>query len=413
MKEPWHDLTLRVVTPAFLGRFDSGDPQTAAVPFPVPSLRGVLAYWLRALAGARLGNAIDQLHDVESAVFGSARTERSGGPSPIQIRGGRVRLSVLPADRTPDGMRYLMGPGLTSGSQPPRCLTPGPLELRVRNLGTPASADLFLAALWALHAFGGVGARTRRGFGTLAVDHVPSLAIQRFDPAWLGRDSAADLASVIACVVETISDLGVATGGSRSKAHDDVPHYPCFAAGRYRFSADEEDQLYGTAGDWRAALDNAGTWFWGFRHGASRRIPGSQPPSGTHSQTYNDVVRPFLDHAPGRHGQKGPLTAAALGLPVPYTDHQGHRGADGKPAQRKATVNVEVDGQPARRASPLWLRVRHDGTAWRLRSLAFHTEWLPPAPRTRLTISAGPRSAPVNRPTDQQITEELNRWFDA
>jgi hypothetical protein len=346
-------------------------------------------------------------------VFGSARTDPSGGPSPIQIRGGRVRLSVLAADRAPDGMRYLMGPGLTSGSEPPRCLTPGPLELRVRNLGTPASADLFLAALWALRTFGGVGARTRRGFGTLAVDHVPGLAVQNFDPTWLGRDSAADLSSVLGCVAATIGDIGVTAGTGHGKAPGDIPRYPCFAAGRYRCSADDEDQLRGTAGDWRASLDNAGTWFWGFRHGASRRIPGSQPPSGTHSQTYNDVVQPFLSNMPGHRAQKGPLTAAALGLPIPYTDHQGPRGPDGKPAQRKAIVNVEVDGQPARRASPLWLRVRHDGAAWRLRSLAFRTEWLPPAPRTRLTISAGPRSGPVDRPPDQQIEAELNRWFDA
>jgi len=414
MKEPWHDLTLRVVTPAFLGRFDSEDPQLVAAPFPVPSLRGVLAYWLRALAGAHLGNAIGRLHEVESAVFGSARTDESGGPSPIQLRGGRVRLSVLPADRAHDGMRYLMGPGLTSGGEPPRCLTPGPLELRIRNLGTPASADLFLAALWALRTFGGVGARTRRGFGTLAVDHAPSLAVRNFDPAWLGRDAVADLGPVLSCVAATMGDIGVtSTTADRGRAIDDLPRYPCFAAGRYRFSPDDEDQLQGTAGDWRAPLDNAGTWLWGFRHGASRRIPGSQPPSGTHSQTYNDVVQPFLNHVHGHHGQAGPLTAAALGLPIPYTDHQGPRGTDGKPAQRKATVNVEVDGQPARRASPLWLRVHHDGTAWRLRSLAFHSEWLPPEPRTRLTISSGPRSAQLSRPTSQQIDAELDRWFDA
>lgn len=139
-------------------------------------MRGVLAYWLRALVGAHLGNEIDQLHAVESAVFGSAKTEHSGGPSPIQIRGGRVQFAVLPPGGEP-GVRYLMGPGLTSVEDPPsRYLAPGSLWLRVRNAGAVAAGDLFLAALWALRAFGGVGARSRRGFGTLAVDQVLAVA---------------------------------------------------------------------------------------------------------------------------------------------------------------------------------------------------------------------------------------------
>ncbi len=168
---------------------------------------------------------------------------------------------------------------------------------------------------------------------------------------------------------------------------------------RHRCSADNEDQLQGTAGDWRAALDNAGTWLRGFRHRASRRIAGSRPPSGTHSQTYTDVGQPFLNNpAPGHRTQQGPLTAAALGLPIPYSDHQGPRDSNGEPAQRKATVDVHMDGESARRASPLWLRVRHDGTAWRLRSLAFHSEWLPPAPTSPDSHHVRRPVGPVDRP---------------
>ena len=75
-------------------------------------------------------------------------------------------------------------------------------------------------------------------------------------------------------------------------------------------------------------------------------------------------------------------------------------------------VDVLIDGKPARRASPLWLRVRHDGSAWRLRSLVFYGEWLPPAPRAQLRITSGRRSAAINHPTEAQIRAELDRWFD-
>jgi hypothetical protein len=421
MTAPWHDLHLRTVTPAFLGRFDTADPRPASLPFPVPSLRGVLAYWLRALAGAHVGNDIGALHAVESAAFGAARVGDSGGHSPILLRVGRVEFTEFPAATAGEGLRYLMGPGLLvtkpHQNQPPyRCLLPqgtarlpqSTLRLRVRNTGLPAHADLFLSALWALRTFGGIGARARRGLGTLAVDQVPeSLAIGRFDPAWLTRDTVADLDAVVGCVGSAISDLGITS--STAHTHSGPPSYPCFIPGQYQHSPPGEGRLIPGA-DWRRALDIAGDLLFGFRHGANRWAGDPQPPRGTHSQTYTEVVQPFLNHQP-RHK---PLIAGALGLPIPYSDHQGPPRADdprGKPTQRTAMVDVLVDGKPARRASPLWLRVRHDGSTWWLRSLAFYAEWLPPEERAQLRITSGRRSANVDRPTGPQVRAELQRWF--
>ena len=412
MPEPWQDLPLGLITPGFLGRFDDADQKQVTVPFPVPSLRGVLAYWLRALAGAHVGNDTGRLHQIEAAVFGAAKTESAGGQSPIQLRAERVRLTVFDLRGEPDGLRYLMGPGLTSKTDPPpRYLAPGPVSVRVRNLGSPPVADLFLGALWGLRAFGGIGARTRRGFGTFSVSGIPEIAQTRFDSAWLQRDEIDDLSEVIGCVGAAIGDLGLAASPDRDAASSGAPLYPCFVKGGYRHSADGDDQLPGPATDWRASLDRAGEWLWGFRHGGNRRVPESQPASGAHSQTYDDVVKPFLDRpSAGRQRQRGPLTAGALGLPIPYSDHQGQVGLANRRQQRRATVEVQIDGQSARRASPLWLRVRHDGTAWWLRSLAFYDEWLPPA--ARLQIKSGGQSGPVDRLTAQQVRDELDRWFD-
>ncbi len=414
MTAPWHDLHLRTVTPAFLGRFDVTGPGPAQLPFPVPSLRGVLAYWLRALAGAHVGNDIGRLHAVESALFGAARSGDSGGPSPILLRAGRVQFTEFPAATAGEGSRYLMGPGLLvtkkQEDQPPyRCLLPpSEIPLRVRNTGVPAHADLFLSALWALRTFGGVGARARRGFGTLAVDEVPeSLATGRFDPAWLVGDTVADLEAVLRCVGPAISDLGIAAGTAQTEGG--LPSYPCFVPGQYQHSSPAEDRL-AAAADWRRALDITGDMLFAFRHGANRRAGDPQPPRGTHSQTYTDVVQPFLN----RGRQRQPLIAGALGLPIPYSDHQGRPRTDDpqrRPRQRMATVSVLIDGKPARRASPLWLRVRHDGSIWWLRSLAFYAEWLPPPVRAQLQIVGEGRSADVGRPSEAQVRAELQRWF--
>jgi hypothetical protein len=93
--EFWNPQALRTVTPAFTGRFESVGVRPVELPFAVPSLRGVLAFWLRALAGAHLGNSIQALHNVDSAVLGAARTGktnlgrgRSGRSSAAGRRGG-------------------------------------------------------------------------------------------------------------------------------------------------------------------------------------------------------------------------------------------------------------------------------------------------------------------------------------
>jgi hypothetical protein len=389
----WHDLPLRVVTPAFLGRFAAGEQSRQSVPFPVPSLRGTLAYWLRALAGAHLGNQIPLLHQTESAVLGSARSGDTGGPSPILLRAPRVLMREYAGRDAEPGVQYLLGPGLLS-APPPRCLPVGEtIKLRVKNTGSPAHADLFLAGLWALRTFGGIGARTRRGLGTIAVEAVPDeLATRRFDPTWLRRDDAGDLTAVLDSVRQAMTDLPIPLPVRPDLAEQ--PRYPNFAGAHYEIGSDELGP-----GDVSSALGVAGVWLKNYRHGGHQSEEGQY-----HSETYNQVAQPFLDGRPPR----GPLLAGALGLPIPYSDHQG-QGQGPKRGQRTATVDVVINGTSARRASPLWLRVHKDRTTWRLRSLAFYAEWLPDG--AELRIKSGPRSSPVTRPTTAQVHDELTRWF--
>jgi hypothetical protein len=386
----WHDLPLRIITPTFIGKFDPGTDPPRPIPFPVPSLRGNLAYWLRALIGAHTGNDIAALRHGESAVFGAARAGTTGGPSAILLRAPRVPVREFPVKNADPGVRYLLGPGLLS-APPPRCLGTGQMiPLRVKNTGSPAHADLFLAALWALRTFGGIGARARRGLGTVAVESVPTLTTHRFVPAWLQRDDAADLAAVLDCVKDAMTDQGLATPPPPQPTP--VPRYPCFAPDHHIVaSGDELPTASGAAG----ALAIAGQWLYNHRHGGRQGQPGIH-----HSATYSSTAQPFLN---GNRPQ-GPLLAGALGLPIPYSDHQGPGGS-----QRKAMVEVLIGGVSARRASPLWLRVRKDGGTWRLRSLAFLAEWLPP--EAPLRIKSGHRSETVPRPTPEEIRNELTRWF--
>jgi hypothetical protein len=396
---PWHPLTLTVITPMFLGRFDPGSRYAESMPFPVPSLRGVLAYWLRALAGAHVGDDLELLAKAEGAVFGSARSGDSGGPSAIWLR-SRKLISVgtyTPRVSNPLDVQYLMGPGLR-GDPPPRCLPArSSLPLEVRNTGGTVHADLFLCALWALRTFGGIGARARRGFGTFSLDanftgdKTLGLEVERFDLDWLRYDSADDLADVLACVGQCLQELGLASGADDSSR----PGYPRFGLGGRWYLLDPDIAIPDVANA-EAALAWTGVKLREFR------LDGD--PDNTAG--WREIVRPFLDHKPF----SAPFRAGALGLPVVYTELPS-----GDARGRSATVEVVVNDQQSRRASPLWLRVHGGGADWQLRSLAFNAVWLPDG-GSRLQIrnndrNAGQPTRQVTPPTPDDVEQELGRWF--
>src|SRR5580692_7305259 len=81
----WVTLRLQVTTPLFNG---GADPDSRADLRPEPeagvrvaSLRGVMRYWFRALAGCGIGPDLRLLAELESRVFGSAEY-----PSPLVMR---------------------------------------------------------------------------------------------------------------------------------------------------------------------------------------------------------------------------------------------------------------------------------------------------------------------------------------
>ena len=396
----WHSLTLTTVTPMFLGKFTSTDPkeQRGQIPFPVPSLRGTLAYWLRALAGAHIGDDLARLAQAEAAVFGSARSDDTGGPSPIWIR-CRKQIGVKEFQPRSDANKYqigyLMGPGLYRAMPAARCLNGGAINLEVRNAGTTGQADLFLSALWALRTFGGIGARARRGFGTIALEPRPlTLPSERFRPEWLIRDSGDDLPEVLSCVAACLEDLGIPTGTTS----DSQPAYPRFdPTGQWHTLSSEPAAAIPEARNAEDAL----AW-------TSQRLREFRLDGADHDNTagWREIVRPYLNG----NDFTAEFRAGALGLPVVYTEKATRPGTDA----RSATVEPLIGGQPARRASPLWLRVHGRGANWKLRSLAFNATWLPDAGnglRVKATKGVNRSERPVTPPSPDTIRNELERWF--
>ncbi|HEX6076904.1 MAG TPA: type III-B CRISPR module RAMP protein Cmr1 [Micromonosporaceae bacterium] len=397
----WHPFTIRFVTPAFLGQ-DPGhvDGHSSAFPFPVASLRGALRYWLRALVGAHVGNNLEALRRVEEKVYGAAAGGDSGTPSRVLLR---CRQPVRRANTTDNSwlgspvseddisqIGYLLGPGIWNSKRPRaehRAVAPDTrVQFAVRTAGE-TSAALFLASLWALRTFGGLGARVRRGFGTFQLVDVPQLGI---DTPWLGRDNPEDLTAVLAMVREHVTRLTgvVEPDGAR-------PSYPRFDTTGKSHKTRSVLLRRGRNSDTGPPATDAGSAL----AACGRLWQAHRAELSREDSIYSQIVKPFLD---GGDPSSDEFTLGTYGLPVVYYD---------RVTRRSATVEPVVDGKSARRASPVWLRVRPGRAAWQLHTLVFLAEWLPT--EARLRIKDRRRSRPVASPSADTVDEELGYWLDA
>jgi CRISPR-associated protein Cmr1 len=182
------EVTYKVITPLFCGGA-GGD--TAEL--RIPSIKGVLRWWWRALAWPRYPGTeperLRAIHRDEAALFGSA----DGGQSKLILRllpsrasGLAAKGEVLTASGqvVGEGSRYL-GYGvmeafgsskkqIEAGQLTRPCLA-APLEiklaLRVRDL-TPSQRSSLLDAVKAMGLLGGLGAKSRKGYGSLVLQEI-------------------------------------------------------------------------------------------------------------------------------------------------------------------------------------------------------------------------------------------------
>jgi CRISPR-associated protein Cmr1 len=186
------------VTPLFL---TGADPR-GAPELRVPSVRGALRFWLRALAGGCYGTdqaGVQRVRELEAKVFGDAGGKDGFGASKVVVRleGDRIESQKwLPkregrerrGDAEPGaGINYVywsMGEQKVRGEklEAKRYVPPGTrftLVLAPRHGVEPSAAREALyhavRATWLLVHLGGLGARARRAAGSLGVE----LALRR------------------------------------------------------------------------------------------------------------------------------------------------------------------------------------------------------------------------------------------
>jgi len=176
----------RIVTPLFMSGSDKLEAELR-----VPSIKGVLRFWWRALALGRL-DTVKKVRDDESRIFGSAGNDI--GQSRIHLRlklpenTGQYNDPILKyADGEPvgPGARYL-GYGVVEafpnrkkntkeGQVLRSCMKypfGGILNILIKNGTREDDIKSVTSALIAMGLFGGLGSRSRKGYGSFNLEEL-------------------------------------------------------------------------------------------------------------------------------------------------------------------------------------------------------------------------------------------------
>lgn len=183
------ELTLEFITPAFLG---GAEPRRVDrhMPLRPSAVRGALRSWFRTAAAAVMPvvhgdihaqrRMLDSLYQAESRIFGdtSQRSAVSILP-PVGLHDRHIKRfgSELPDARQRPGLRYL-GYGAFGSKEGVHFVEPSArFDLRLR-MPQPFDGlvELLSATVWLWLHLGGLGARVRRGFGSLRLHRAEGLA---------------------------------------------------------------------------------------------------------------------------------------------------------------------------------------------------------------------------------------------
>ena len=331
------EATYRVVTPMFCA---GADPKHAEV--RLPSFKGVLRFWWRALAWSRLHGDLKAIQQEEDYLFGSA----GGGQGrvsmrlaldsvPLTVRQGEVlTLSQTDGGIVGEGARYLgygvmeafasRNRGSSAGELTRACLR-APIDftvhMRLRERGAlRKECKQQLAsledALVCLGIQGGMGARSRKGYGSLVIRSLLVNGEQRWRPP------------------QTMHDLRDALATLRR--NHNVAHQPAYTAlsgeTRHVLACSDKKQVMELLNLLGCELMRYRSW------GHNGKVLGQQ--SERHFRVDHDLMK---GNQRNRHPER-----IAFGLP-----HNYGKGPD----KQVGPCDKKLD----RRASPLFIHIHECG----------------------------------------------------
>lgn len=188
----------KLITPLFGGGVEPG-VNDEVTPISGKAIRGHLRFWWRATRGGQYNGRLEEMKKAEETIWGGASGKDQGCPSTVNVaveitNGGTPKRPFTVEQQIKNGV-----PQFDKGRKKPESrphahedvapayvafpLQP-PTPLEVGKSATVLEGVVFElkisyptkhkeeveAALWAWEMFGGIGARTRRGFGALQLE---------------------------------------------------------------------------------------------------------------------------------------------------------------------------------------------------------------------------------------------------
>lgn len=193
---------LSITTPMFIA---GSDQQQAE--FRIPSLLGALRFWYRATASGKLTRDIPALRKAEASLFGST----DAGQAEFIVRADSSQISITDAANTGYGLSYL-GYGAINVKPMPRNYICIRKEFSIKlsfifrpQVKNPDTEGL-KRALTALSLFGGLGSRSRRGFGSVAL---VSLKDEEGKEHWHSPQTREELRAAIQAFISSIGSKNI------------------------------------------------------------------------------------------------------------------------------------------------------------------------------------------------------------
>ncbi|NLL57647.1 MAG: type III-B CRISPR module RAMP protein Cmr1 [Firmicutes bacterium] len=321
------EATYYVATPLFLG---GADNKKIAEIRP-PSLKGLLRFWFRATSWPQLG-AIDEVWREEQELFGSTNGQ---GKFLLSVTKRQGLDEVESKERwRREGLAYLGYGAVDKGITVRPYLRQGgrfTVTLIFKEDVSAQQIDFLTQSIKALGLFGGAGARSRKGFGSL------SLSALRLD----GREvlsAPANFQELVESIKDFLKSLRLEEGAGGA-----APLLPYTA-----FSP--KTRVYAVEGgsDPLAFLDDIGRELMRYRGYGLKRGDGhflfSREPAEQNFADDHDLILDFLN---GRQIDLPPRRAV-FGLPHNYYF---------KSTKQKADVGPSGGGAGKRRASPLFIHI--------------------------------------------------------
>ncbi|MEI2693360.1 MAG: type III-B CRISPR module RAMP protein Cmr1 [Anaerolineae bacterium] len=344
----------RVITPLFGGGVEPGNADPITV-VRATEVRGHLRFWWRATRGGQFNGSLAAMKAVEERIWGSAAAEDRPGPSKISVivtpenEGHPDRPFEVVANRD---NRPTIRPRSASAVHPyagfPLQPEQGQARIGMETKSVQANVMFALtivfpaqfqadvtAALWAWETFGGLGARTRRGFGALQCTHRDGVTVE--------LPTSAQAASWIS------DHLGKYVVTGRWPEH--VPHLSTESS--YRRVLVRQDNPLRV---WRKLIDDLKT----FRQA---RRPGAQGANQRPGRSYwpeAEEIRNLTRQRSPNHQLLGDgvhkFPRAKFGLPIIFHFKDMNRRNPDDPRSDPADTTLQGRGTIDRLASPLILR---------------------------------------------------------